>query len=43
MFHPSKNSDMGMIFLLHGGRWPGLRLSVGGLAAAFFAAGHGKI
>ena len=32
-----------MISLLRGGRGPGLRLAVGGLAAACFVAGHGNL
>ena len=44
MIHPSKwFSDGAIIFLLRGGRGPGLRLAVGGLAAACFAAGPRKI
>jgi hypothetical protein len=44
MNHPSKwFSDTGMIFLFRGGRGPGLRLTVGGLAAAFFVAELRKI
>jgi hypothetical protein len=31
-------TDVRMIFLLRGGRWPGLRLRIGGLAAACFVA-----
>jgi len=32
-----------MIFLLRGVRWPGLRLRVGGLAAAVFVAAEPEI
>ena len=43
MILPYECPTMRMIFLFRDGRGPGLRLTVGGLAAACFVAGHVKI